>query len=397
MTDFTELLKACRTPVIFRELMQDMVLADFLGTLEALCRNDKADAAERYCRFISGLYEHGDDLTFYMQKLVLENENLYIIKRAEGRPTGELLDECLANELYLLEQIASIPCDELLDNMDYDGFMPRYRTTKLDFSKTYADRIHGLNKYGYGIFAQYHVFVCDRGKLVPVNYPDDIRLSDFSGYERERREVIDNTLALIAGKPANNVLLYGDCGTGKSSTVKAIANEYAKDGLRLIELKKKQLHELPDIVKQISRNPLKFIIFIDDLSFTEDDDDFAALKAILEGSVSSSANNLCIYATSNRRHLIRETFSARKGDEIHFKDTMQELVSLSDRFGLTVTFTKPDKTQFLSVVEDLAERYEISTPIEEVRRQAEAFALTRAGRSPRVAKQFIEYLKGSEE
>lgn len=397
MTDFTELLKACRTPVIFRELLQDKVINDFIGTLSLLSSGDKANAAERYCRFISGLYEYGDNLTLYMQKLVLENENLYIVKCAEGRPTGELLDECLANELYLLEQIAGIPCDELLDDMDYDGFMPRYHTSKLDFSKIYADRIHGLDKFGYGIFAQYHVFVSKDGVIVPVNYPDDIRLSDFSGYERERKEVVDNTLAMISGKPANNVLLYGDCGTGKSSTVKAIANEYAKDGLRLIELKKKQLHELPDIVKQISRNPLKFIVFIDDLSFTEDDDDFAALKAILEGSVSSSANNICIYATSNRRHLIRETFSARKGDEIHFKDTMQELVSLSDRFGLTVTFTKPDKALYLSVVEELAERYEISMPIEEIRRQAEAFALTRAGRSPRVAKQFIEYLKGSEE
>lgn len=397
MTNFTELLKACRTPVIFRELMKDKVLSDFLATLGALASDEKTAAAEHYCSFISGLYEHGDDLTLYMQKLVLENENLYIIKRAEGRPTGELLDECLANELYLLEQIASIPCDELLDNMDYDGFMPRYRTSKIDFSKIYADRIHGLDRFGYGIFAQYHVFISKEGAIVPVKYPDEIKLSEFSGYERERREVIDNTLALLSGRPANNVLLYGDCGTGKSSTVKAIANEYAKDGLRLIELKKKQLHELPDIVKQISRNPLKFIIFIDDLSFTEDDDDFAALKAILEGSVSSSANNICIYATSNRRHLIRETFSARKGDEIHFKDTMQELISLSDRFGLTITFSKPDKEHYLSVVEDLAKRYEISMPIEEVKRQAEAFALSRAGRSPRVAKQFIEYLKGSEE
>jgi hypothetical protein len=274
--------------------------------------------------------------------------------------------------------------------------MPHFKTHKADFSKIYADRIHSIGKFGYGIYSQYHVFLIDSGKIVPVEFPDDITLSKLSGYERERQEVIDNTLALLSGKPANNVLLYGDCGTGKSSTVKAIANEYAKDGLRLIELKKKQLHEIPAIVEQISRNPLKFIIFIDDLSFTEDDDDFAALKAILEGSVSSTAANLCIYATSNRRHLVRETFTARKGDEIHFNDTMQELLSLSDRFGLTVTYSKPDKQLYLSVVENLAKQYEIKTPIEEVKQRAEAFALTRAGRSPRVAKQFIEYLKGTE-
>ena len=230
-----------------------------------------------------------------------------------------------------------------------------------------------------------------------MEYPDDIKLSDLHNYERERQEVINNTLALLKGKPANNVLLYGDCGTGKSSTVKSIANEYACKGLRLIELKKKQLHEIPAIVETVSKNPLKFIIFIDDLSFTEDDDDFAALKAILEGSVSSTADNLCIYATSNRRHLVHETFSSREGDEIHFKDTMQELLSLSDRFGLTVTYQKPDKKIYLDVVEKLAKQYELKTPIDEVLQKAEAYALSRAGRSPRVAKQFVEYMKGMED
>lgn len=397
MSKYEKLLRESDTLVIFKSLKEDEVVSKLLKTLRAIADGDAASAVSDYCDFAARLYMHGDDLTDYMLKLVLENENLYMLKKGEGKATGELLDECLANELFLLEQIAEIPCGELLDEIDYDGFLPRYITGKADFSKIYADRIHSISKFGYGIYSQYHVFVIDGGKIVPVEFPDDISLSRLSGYERERKEVIDNTLALLAGKPANNVLLYGDCGTGKSSTVKAIANEYAKDGLRLIELKKKQLHEIPAIVEQISRNPLKFIIFIDDLSFTEDDDDFAALKAILEGSVSSTADNLCIYATSNRRHLVRETFSARKGDEIHFNDTMQELLSLSDRFGLTVTYSKPDKQLYLSVVEDLAGQYGIKTPIEEVKQKAEAFALSRAGRSPRVAKQFIEYLKGTEE
>ena len=385
-----------KTPVIFRQLMKDPVIAGFVRTLELIETHDTETSITSYCEFIEQLYNYTDDFTQYVLERVLESENLYIIKRAEGKPTGELLDECLANELYLLEQLATIPCDRLLDKIDYDGFLPRYKTSATDFSKIYADRIHGLDRYGYGIFAQFHMFLCNNGEIVPVKYPDNISLSDFYGYERERGEVIDNTLALLSGKPANNVLLYGDCGTGKSSTVKAIANDFADRGLRLIELKKKQLHELPDIVKQISRNPLKFIIFIDDLSFTEDDDDFAALKAILEGSVASSANNICIYATSNRRHLIRETFSARKGDEIHFKDTMQELISLSDRFGLTVTFVKPDKQKYLTVIDELAKKYQLDIPTEQLHKQAEAFALSRAGRSPRVAKQFIEYLKGTE-
>lgn len=396
MSKYRVLLERCETLVIFKSLKEDEVVHALLETLAA-AEDECSDSVSWYCEFVSLLYKHGDNLTKYILKLVLENENLYMLRRGSGVQTGELLDECLANELFLLEELAEISCEELTDSLDFDGFLPRYNTEKADFSKIYADRIHNIAKYGYGIYSQYHVFVIDNGKIVPVEYPDSISLSQLSGYERERGEVIDNTLALLAGKPANNVLLYGDCGTGKSSTVKAIANDYAKEGLRLIELKKKQLHEIPAIVEQISRNPLKFIIFIDDLSFTEDDDDFAALKAILEGSVSSTAANLCIYATSNRRHLVRETFSSREGDEVHRGDTMQELLSLSDRFGLTVTYVKPDKKLYLTVVESLAKQYDIKTPIEEVKQRAEAFALSRAGRSPRVAKQFIEYLKGMEE
>ncbi len=396
MSEYKAVLKSCETLVIFKSLRENEVFSAFLKTLKAIDEKDDS-AAEEYCRFVSLLYEYGDSLTDHILRLVLENENLYMLRKGEGKQTGKLLDECIANELFILGELAQIPSDKLIGDIDYDGFLPGYLTEKADFSQIYADRIHNISKFGYGIYSQYHVFVLEDGKIVPVEYPDDITLDKLSGYERERGEVIDNTLALLAGKPANNVLLYGACGTGKSSTVKAIANEYAKSGLRLIELKKKQLHEIPTIVEAISRNPLKFIIFIDDLSFTEDDDDFAALKAILEGSVASTADNLCIYATSNRRHLVRETFTARKGDEIHFNDTMQELLSLSDRFGLTVTYSKPDKNQYLAVVENLAAQYDINTPIEQVKQQAEAFALSRAGRSPRVAKQFIEYLKGTEE
>ncbi len=396
MSEYKAVLKSCETLVIFKSLRENEVFSAFLKTLKAIDEKDDS-AAEEYCRFVSLLYEYGDSLTDHILRLVLENENLYMLRKGEGKQTGKLLDECIANELFILGELAQIPSDKLIGDIDYDGFLPGYLTEKADFSQIYADRIHNISKFGYGIYSQYHVFVLEDGKIVPVEYPDDITLDKLSGYERERGEVIDNTLALLAGKPANNVLLYGACGTGKSSTVKAIANEYAKSGLRLIELKKKQLHEIPTIVEAISRNPLKFIIFIDDLSFTEDDDDFAALKAILEGSVASTADNLCIYATSNRRHLVRETFTARKGDEIHFNDTMQELLSLSDRFGLTVTYSKPDKNQYLAVVENLAAQYDIKTPIEQVKQQAEAFALSRAGRSPRVAKQFIEYLKGTEE
>ena len=397
MHDFQMLLKQAKTLVIFKSLHDKPVFSKYIAAISSVV-NDPADITiEKYTDFISELFKYSDSLTQYMLKLVLENENLFMLRKGEGKKTGMLLDECLGNEIAVIEELSQIPCDELINQIDYDGFLPRYVTEKLDFAKIYADRIHAIKQYGYGIYAQYHVFVLNDGKITPVECPDDIRISDLHNYEYERNQVVANTKALLAGKPANNVLLYGDCGTGKSSTVKAIANEYAKDGLRLIELKKKQLHEIPAIVETISKNPLKFIIFIDDLSFTEDDDDFAALKAMLEGSVSSTADNLCIYATSNRRHLVRETFSSREGDEVHFKDTMQELLSLSDRFGLTVTYQKPDKKIYLDDVEKLAKQYELKTPMDTVLQKAEAYALSRAGRSPRVAKQFIEYMKGCEE
>ncbi|MBQ6948951.1 MAG: ATP-binding protein, partial [Firmicutes bacterium] len=248
-------------------------------------------------------------------------------------------------------------------------------------------------KIGYGIFAQYHMFSINDGEIVPIKHPDPQRLDQLSDYEMERNKVIRNTEALLTGGPASNVLLYGDAGTGKSSTIKAIANAYKDQGLRMIEVKKNQLYQIPDIVETLSNNPLKFILFIDDLSFTSNDDDFAALKAILEGSISGKSSNLVIYATSNRRHLIKETMTERQGDELHLNDTMQELMSLSARFGLIITYQRPDKKVYVSIVKHLAKQYGIEMDEELLIQKAEAHAIRANGRSPRTAKQFIELLK----
>ena len=196
-------------------------------------------------------------------------------------------------------------------------------------------------------------------------YPDPIRLKSLKGYEAARKTVIDNTLALLNGLSANNCLLYGDRGTGKSSTVKAILNEYAPQGLRMVE------------------------IFIDDLSFTQQDDTYAALKAVLEGGLAAQPENALIYATSNRRHLVRECFSDRDGDEIHRGDTIQESLSLSDRFGLSVNFSVPDKTRYLDIVHALAEERGLEVSGSQLDTGAEQWALARGGRSPRCAKQYI--------
>ena len=399
MADFSGILNSVSSLVIFRNLLKNQVVEKFIELFKLIDKNktEQNNLIYAYSEAVGELYKLSDNLTEYMLKIVLEDENIYMLKKGAGEKIGVLLEECLASELMTLENLAKTQSCNIIDTIGYKGFLPRWKTDEdLDFSKIYADRIHEINKFGYGMYARNHIFIIKDGKIKPVSYPDTTRLSQLSGYEMERQTVIDNTLALLKGKPANNVLLYGDCGTGKSSTVKAIANEYKDKGLRLIEIKKKQLHEIPSIVETVSKNPLKFILFIDDLSFTEDDDDFAALKAILEGSVSSTADNLVIYATSNRRHLIKESFSSREGDDIHFNDTMQELLSLSDRFGIRVVFQKPDKNLYLNVVEDLAEQYNLSMPIEEVKKKAETFALERGGRSPRAAKQFIEMLKGAE-
>ena len=187
----------------------------------------------------------------------------------------------------------------------------------------------------------------------------------------------------------------GDAGTGQSSTVKAIANEYADRGLRLVEVKKNQLYELPGLMDSLAENPLKFILFIDDLSFTVNDGDFAALKAILEGSAGGQAANVAVYATSNRRHLIKETLSDREGDDIHASDTRQELMSLAARFGLTVTFSVPDRDRYLYIVRQLAARYGLELGETELAVRAEAFAIRAGGRSARVAKQFVELCKSN--
>ena len=189
------------------------------------------------------------------------------------------------------------------------------------------------------------------------------------------------------------MLLYGDAGTGKSSTIKAVCNHYAAQGLRLVEVKKNQIFQIPHIAEELSSNPLKFVLFIDDLSFTSNDDNFSALKAILEGGVFACGKNIAIYATSNRRHLVKETMGDRAGDELHVNDTIQETMSLAARFGLTITYQRPDKDDYLSIVKNLALQYGLSLSQEELFRKAEAYALRSGGRSPRAAKQFVELQK----
>ena len=395
MNQPSELRLRLQSLAIFRRLLSDPVVEKFNALLTALSGEETEALIGRYSDFAAALYEYGVSFSSYLLTLALEDENVYMLCRAEGKEPSPILEEAVGAELETLRAVSAVSCEEIqavIREKGFTGFLPRWECGTLDFAEIYMSRLRSIHEYGYGVFAKYTTFMIESGALVPVKHPDAISLSELGGYQRERQMVIDNTLALIEGRPAANALLYGDAGTGKSSTVKAVANAYAERGLRLIEIKKNQLHEIPHLVDQLSKNPLKFILFIDDLSFSKDDDNFAALKAILEGSVSARANNLAVYATSNRRHLVKEDFSDRQGTDLHVTDTIQELTSLSDRFGLTITFQKPGKQVYLEIVHDLAIQNGIGLSIEDLDRQAEAFAIGRGGRSPRAAKQFIDFL-----
>lgn len=390
MQDFSSLVLRANAVTVFKNVMYDKGISTLIELLQ--CDDtDKSYFLSLYSDFVSALYEQTDNLTEYINTLLQNDENIYVKQSAKGQ-ASPLLQKAVESELDFFEKLSQLTCDHIEKICPVDVYLPEWKNSDLSVYDEYTRKIEAIKTTGYGVFATHRMFLYKDNEIVPVKYPDPQRLSQMSGYELERQKVIDNTMALIQGKPCNNVLLYGDAGSGKSSTIKAIVNEYHEMGLRLIEIKKNQLYSLPDVIEKLADNPLKFIIFIDDLSFSTNDSDFGALKAILEGGVAGKTDNLAIYATSNRRNLVKENFSDRNGDDIHLQDTIQEVMSLSARFGLKITFSKPNKDLYLSIVENLAMQYNIGIAKNELAIQAEAFALRNGGRSPRTAKQFIEYL-----
>ena len=354
-------------------------------------RNDgELDAKiNAYSAFVSEIYKSGGSLTEAVKRLVFEDENVYVKERAKKREPNENIKTAVERELSVFEAIASLSPADFASNMGISYVSP-FSSEKCDFISEYERRILDIDKHGYGIFARNPMFrLSDTGELAPIVSADKTTLDSFIGYKAERDMVIANTRAFVEGRPAANTLLCGDAGTGKSSTVKAVANAFFEEGVRLIELRKDQLSSLPYVMGMISENPLKFIIFIDDLSFNQNDDNFSMLKAALEGSASAKAPNAVIYATSNRRHIVKETFDDRYGEDVHRNDTIQETLSLSERFGLVVLFQKPNKALYLEIVHELAERHGVKMDRGELDIKAEAFALRRGNRSARCAEQFI--------
>lgn len=381
--------------VVFNNVLEDDVMKAFLNMIDIKEKSD-IKKVEEYSNFTRKLFEKSENFSDYIWKLIIFNENIYVHKLASKEIISNMLAQCVKHELQTLQDIATITSQDIRSEIEYNGFMAEWSiNTEYDFNKMYEERMEKLFTVGYGIYSNNIMFTYDNGKVAPVKYPDNIRLSSHIGYERERKRIIDNTYAFIKGKPAANVLLYGDAGTGKSSTVKAIVNEYANEGLRMIEVRKGDLLEIPKLIQELANNPLKFILFIDDLSFSKNNEEIGALKAILEGSVTAKTSNVVIYATSNRRHLVQESFSEREGDDIHRNETIQEQISLSDRFGLSICFSKPNKKEYLDIIHGLLEEYKVKK-IENVDMLAEQHAMSRGGRSGRIARQFVEYLKSIE-
>ena len=265
------------------------------------------------------------------------------------------------------------------------------------------DMVQFYKEFGVGKLGLHKAFRIDGtvtpARIVPITNIAHVHLDDLVGYEIAKKKLIDNTEAFVQGRPANNCLLFGDAGTGKSSSIKGILNQYYDQGLRIIEAYKHQFKDLNDIIAQVKNRNYKFIIYMDDLSFEEFEIEYKYLKAVIEGGLEKKPDNILIYATSNRRHLVREKFSDKeeRRDDLHSSDTVQEKLSLVARFGVSIFFCAPDKKQFQNIVKTLAERHQVERPEEELLLEANKWELQHGGLSGRTAQQFIDYLCGKNE
>lgn len=373
--------------VIFEDVMHTPVMLSLTEYLTHRSADDLYGAISAYAELVRGLCREKVTLSEYIYRCVIASDNIFIRRYFDGGDSAaEPLYDQLCYELLFLAKLPEM-LSATLDAIDAVPF-PEVSGERIDLLEEYRKFLTCAAQRGVGLFARSAMFVCDAdGNIIPVDEQAPVALSSLVGYERERGKIIKNTEALLHGMPACDILLYGDAGTGKSTTVKAVASELACDGLRLIEVPKDNLSQIPKILRRISAEPLKFIIFIDDLSFSSDDMGFCTLKTVLEGGAGVSRNNSVIYVTSNHRHLVKETKGDRTGEEINIRDNLQGMMGLSARFGLTVTFLAPDRALYLDIVRSLLEESGIPFTDAEAA-AAEAYALRKNGRTPRLARQF---------
>lgn len=364
----------------------------------------------------------------FLTLLLVNSENAYstaceVVGGVEGSINDvalhdmEIFKELFDYDLHIMEEQMNVRFLYMIQD-----YRPASGHSKI-FNKRIRDRICALGKalaqadsaetfkktvtefyreFGVGKLGLHKAFRVERSGeeavIAPITNIAHVHLDDLVGYETAKQKLIDNTEAFVSGKKANNCLLFGDAGTGKSSSIKAVLNQYYGRGLRMIEIYKHQFQDLNDVIAQIKNRNYKFIIFMDDLSFEEFEIEYKYLKAVIEGGLERKPDNILIYATSNRRHLVRETFrdKADRDEELHTNDTVQEKLSLVARFGVTIYFGKPDKKEFQNIVRTLAERYRIQMPEEKLLLEANKWELSHGGMSGRTAQQFVDYLLGKQ-
>lgn len=375
--------------VLFSELKKDPVIKAFFAMLEDREVGNAYELNKSAARFAGRLYQKQTvDWSRYLLEKVITTPNCLsgFAKRKETVPR-QILDS-LFSELDYLQLCSQVSPEEIAPNLQ-----SKWMVSEVEIRKEYLHRLLNINRYGTRPFSDYIMFRLEekkgKAKIKPIYNADPIRLKDLWGYETQHERMVQNIKSFLDGDGANNILLYGAAGTGKSASVKAVVNEFNARGLRLLEVDKDHLKYLPDLMDQIRENPLKFVVFIDDLSFGADDDRYALLKAVLEGSGSAQAENALIIATSNRRHVIKESIDERKAD-LHEFDHLQEMTSLSDRFGLQIPFERPDKKDYLEIVRFYLEKEGIQLEPEDLEHEAERYALGKGNRSARSARQLAQ-------
>jgi predicted AAA+ superfamily ATPase len=409
--------------LIFRNLLNDNVIKDFLAIQAAGV--EECDEYALAAGLIAWAEETGIDGNLpenYLLGLIGCDKNAFSTAAESSRVQTECsVLQAVAHDIVILKKLLqgglctlfSQPVRPVIENYRPAAPLGGRRPKKLgnlaflqdlflDRMRKYspADVAEALSqyyrRYGCGKLAGYGAFKWDaeRRELTGIEFTDPVQLSDIVGYEYQKSELVRNTEAFINGRPANNVLLVGARGTGKSSSVKAVANRYFAEGLRIIEIAKSDFKQIPEIMAVLRQCGKKFILYIDDLSFEEFEAEYKVLKSLIDGGMEVRPDNVLIYATSNRRNLIKETWDDRSGNELHRQDTLNEKISLADRFGITLFFTLPNQEEYFKIVEEIARKNSICLTNAELRSEALRWEMSHSGRSGRSAKQFIDYLAG---
>ena len=396
--ELNALRAALRGISAYRDVTNTAVLGGIWMMLDALYQKNGEEALEEYVSRFHVLRSDGyEGLGDWLWDWLRYNETPYsrLIDQGKSDPA---LENAARRDIDTLVLLAETDCDRFIDAMkpllgsEYAATLaglPRWRAAApFDFdSLTQFYKDHGA-----GEFAKYRAFLWEDGSLVPVADPDCPKPEDLLGYEHQRGQVEQNTRLMLAGRQANNVLLFGDGGTGKSATVKSMLYLPGMEDLRLIEVEKENLTGMPELIRSLAGRRQKFILFIDDLAFDQDDKTYSALKTILEGTLEKRPVNVCICATSNRRHLVRQTFAERAGDEVDTFETISEKTALAERFGLRIPYLTMNKTDYLALVDHLAAQAGLDIPVDRLHAQAMTWEIRHAGRTPRVARQFVASL-----